>query len=219
MRKKVLLAFLIVSCLSMLQAAITSSTSITNGDKLFNGFTCSIVYGGGGGTPASCADITVTGTTDALGNLGIQFQLGAEANSFTTGPGSTVDILLGYNVTVVGSSNLLSDIHMSFNGNVTGTGSTNVSETVNNSGGVTIGQITVLNPPPVLNAQMDLTQQVTTASVTKDIFLSSGASGTANISFITQTFSQTGVPEPGSIVLLGTALLGITGLIRRRVRA
>ena len=208
---------LLFSATAAQAALLTGSLSITNGDKLFNNFTCSVTSQGSG-TPTSCGSINVNAFTDSFGNLGIQFTF---ADNVTT-LNSNTDITLGYDVAVVGSSNLISDIHMSFNGNITGSGSTNVTETVNGviPATATIGQITVQNPPPVLDALIPLSQNVSKAHVIKDILTQVGSSaGTADISAISQTFSQTGVPEPTSVVLFGTILLGVTSILRRRAQA
>jgi hypothetical protein len=180
------------------------------GDKVFSNFTCSVVVVGTG-TPTSCTGIDVSGATDQFGNEGLRFQTGANVNV----PGSTVDILIGYDVLAL--AGLISDIHLAFNGSVTGTGFTNVTETVTGliPAAGTVGQAVVQNPPPVLDVTINLSQLQRSVRVMKDVFLGAGAGpGSATISFVDQFVSQ--VPEPVSMALFGLAALGVTA--RRRWR-
>jgi hypothetical protein len=194
--------------------AITSAGSIVVGDKTFSNFTCNVVIAGTA-TPTDCSAIDVTGSIDQFGNVGLRFQTGANVNT----SGSTIDILIGYDATVTSGSQLISDVHLVFNGSVTGTGFTNVTETVVGlipvSIGV-IGQVSVQNPPPTFSANIDLSQLSSSVRVTKDVFLGAGTSGSATVSFVDQFLSQT--PEPGSLALLGTAFFGFGAALRRRLK-
>jgi hypothetical protein len=195
--------------------AITQAGSIVVGDKTFSNFTCNIVIQGTA-TPTSCSAIDVSGSIDQFGNVGLRFQTGANVNT----AGSTIDILINYDATVTSGTQLISDVHLVFNGAVTGTGFANVTETIIGlvpvSNGV-IGQVQVQNPPPSFSANIDLSQLSSSIRVTKDVFLGAGSGpGSATVSFVDQFLSQT--PEPGSLALLGTAFFGFGAALRRRLK-
>lgn len=190
------------------------TSPLTVGDKTFTNFTCTITYFHQEALPSACAQIAVLADTDSYGNLGIDFAGNFNAyNTALYGEG-IVDILIGYTVTA--PSALITDLHMVFNGAVTGLGATHVAETVNAGAGI-IAQIDVGNPlletGVVLNGG-----PYTFLNVRKDIELSAGTvlDGSATMSDIGQYFSQTTVPEPASILLFGTLLLGCGALLRKR---
>ena len=190
---------------------------------LFSNF--SLVQSGnaasGGGAGIAVSPISTPGNEGFLFNPAIG----------VSGSGNTWDDLISYTACVttdrmtcsgaVGISNL----ELSFNGAFTGTGSTNVTEhycfnpTTTPVGpgcltpGMGGGQIQVTNPPPTFTAQVFFAPQSAVA-VSKDIFATTGSNGTANISSVINQFST---PEPMSLVLLGSGLLGL-GMVRRRVR-
>jgi hypothetical protein len=192
----------------------TSGGTITVGDKIFSNFTCSVT-----GTGASCTTIDVVGVIDPVtGLIGLTFQ----APAFNNTPNTNLDILINYTATVLpGFNNLISDVHLGFNGSVTGSGFINVTETVRGplpgSPNNVLGQAFVQNPPPIFTSDILLSAPASSIRVTKDILLGVGTTaGSASLSFVDQFLSQT--PEPGSLALLGTAFFGWGVAMRRRFR-
>lgn len=174
--------------------------NITVGDKLFDNFSCTKA---GTGTPGACGDINVN-TLDTI-DYGIEFQAGFFAAAL-----NTVDFLLQFDVTVLDPSYLLNDVHLLFNGAVTGDGFANVVETITNLDAVygTVNQflaqivVNTTNPPASLSASADLAYATKKIHVQKDVLLTGGNNGTSTISFIDQRFSQVQVPEPSTLLAL-----------------
>jgi len=220
-----LLALLSLVCLTVGSGATANATSLANlieyqgtiivGDKQFSNFQATLTPSGPTTAPPDLTGITVTGITIS-GNNGLEFTGGLFA-----GAGSSLDLLLSYDVTVLDPNFMISDIHLIFNGSVTGTGFTNVTETVLTLDQTSVlGQVQVTNPPPDFDNIILIDPPVSAAHVKKDIFLFGSGSvdipGTATISFIDQVVSQTAIPEPSSLFLLGTGIMGLAARLRRR---
>jgi len=172
------------------------------GDKLFKDFT--FIKSGDFPAGFGADDINVIGIQDFYGNFGIRYQGGISPNL-----GGTGDIFLTYTVQVLSQGLLISDLHLAYNGGqISG-----VTEQALYQGQV-VGQIEVHNPPPVFQAYTDIIPPRPELQVQKDIFVRSLAGGVIFISNIDQTFSQ--VPEPTTVVLVCTGLLGLLALARRR---
>ena len=195
---------------------IATNGTITQGDKFFSEFSLTMTAQGPNTAPADASGIKVKGITSG-GLNGLEFSGGMFA-----GVDSSLDLILSYKVTVLDPNLALSDIHLLFNGSTTGTGFTNITETVIAPDGFTvIGQATVTNPPKNLDETINLDQLVVSAFIKKDIFLFGGDDGTATITFVDQLFSQDqrppqNIPEPASILLLGSGFGAIWARVRRR---
>jgi len=181
-------------------------------DKLFSGFE---VTG-----DLHSSDFTIAQIFDnPPAEIGFQWQL-----SLSAGPGQHFDVSLSYIVATLSGLPLIDDADLVIAGSYTYPGFATVGENVcpgyNYIGGC--------SPPLYMNAYFGpVTQQtsdhvdfapVSVVAIEKDIAVNGGADGFADLSLLTQTVSQTGIPEPLSLLLMGSGLLAL-GVIRKRKSA
>jgi hypothetical protein len=210
-------------------ASMTTCPTATLDQYLVPNFTCmsgNLLFSNFAYSPtASPVGVLVPATVISVtpqvmtGNEGFQFTDGWNVGTQAGNTNSFQDSLISFTISTVDHANTLNQLTLFFNGSFTGTGLANVTEQYCAGGTLTscpqaTGQIKVTNPPMSFNDTVFFAA-VNTVSVSKDINVSSGTNGTANISQVINTFQQSGVPEPMSCFLLGSGLLGL-GLLRKR---
>jgi len=183
------------------------------GDKTMSGFVYSPI---GDMPPAS--DVNVLGFKDPDGNWGLSFH-----GTFLDLPGGGIsDAMIRFVVNIdpaaLRQGFRISDAHMFLNGVGVGPNSLfsvdesfapdsnqtlSVYQSTINGGATKLSDATIFSPP------------LTTLHVTKDILAIAAANGAlpARATVIDQSFSQTIVPEPTSLVL---SLVGLIGLVAYR---
>ena len=186
--------------------AVTSNPSLSINGLNFSNFGCSLTMGGKAATPSSCDQINVGTITNP--GAGIAFTSG-----FTASHNSFDDAVLSYNVS---SATGISAVGLDFNGTFAGWGISSVTETIFSDGkqvGFAKVSCNLESDGCSYTDSISLNGVYNNLSIQKDINVT-GVQGKAQISYVDQTFTAT--PEPGSTALLGTGLLGVAGLLRRR---
>ncbi len=198
---------------------VPASPVVGQGIELSDFSYSAIAFGGALAPPATSVNIKGS-TLDTggpilglpPGEFGVQFQLPLAVIS-----GQTVDILLSYEVTALNGFKI-HDAYLAGNPAATGSGLSSVTETVSTLGGVNLlplpGSLVISAPPGIeTDGPVTLLSDQTSIVVTKDIIVTGGEDGTATLSFMTQGYSLTGIPEPTSMALLG---IGMSGFIAFR---
>jgi hypothetical protein len=160
------------------------------------------------GSPPAAADITVRAFGPFGNESGISF-----SGAFFAPAGTTVDYALTFNVTAP-KGELLNDATLSavLNLPIGTTGNVSIGENIYNAvTGTLLGSLSVSGPSTSPTDTINFAG-VNSIFVQKDILVIGGSLG-AGVSIINQGFSSTGVPEPGSMALLG---IGMTGFLAFR---
>jgi hypothetical protein len=222
--------FLLITALAGIAAAAPLCTTATMAvydvpgfscqisDKIFSEFTYAPSSGGNG---VAVPDTAVTLTPDFSNpsNPGFHFSSSAwTVSSLATDTfDSFVDSTINFRVTVVGNQPFLEDNTLTLDSFfVSGPGAFAAVDESYNPDPSGLGLHVNSGPPPT-TVDHSVFPNVSTIHVTKDLFIGAeaGTTSTASISQFSENFSESQVPEPMGFVLLGSGLLGL-GVIRRR---
>jgi hypothetical protein len=177
-------------------------------DKQFDNFN----YGPTGQSPLA-GEVTVTGEFSD-GMAGLRFNAGWNAQY-----PENLDWTLGYDVKIISGNLLITDIHLAAAISVEDGGYGIIQEQA--SDGSHIVGLASVNSNGKYEDTVDLEYPLSTVTILKDLNLdASGGSGgaTASFSIMDQYISQSAIPEPSALLLLGSGLLGAGITIRRRQR-
>ena len=217
-------AFADVCPSSTLDKYLGSGYSCGIDDKTFFDFSYSSSSNPGGyGIPASGVSVSPINTP---GNPGFLFN--APWTVSTNSGVIMLDSLIGYTVTVNQGGQAITDLTLAMVGfDAIGTGEISIDETYCLGGilpvcsGGTEGTL-VLNYTSKGGATSQTVNfaGVTEISVEKDILLTAGTNGQAAVSGVYNQFSEGSgtTPEPSSALLFGTGVIGLAGVLRRKLR-
>jgi len=187
-----------------LSTYLAAGFSCTLDGLTFSSFSASFNQSGGAANPGA-AGITITPT---LAGLVFDFTGGWVVSS-----GQTLDTIVRF--TIDSASPIISDLSLTLvAAGCSGPGAVGLTENAASVGASLFTSCT--------NGSVDLTTHTATFSpvssltVVKDLTLSGGTTGSASVSEFTNAVSD--VPEPGTLALFGTGLLGLASLIRRKLR-
>ncbi len=181
---------------------LVNGGDILVGDKDFTDFTIS------GDFQASQVNIT---PIIENGDFGIRF-----SGALVAG-GSAMDLILGYQVSVTNSPDLIADANLLFNGVVVGgPGLAEVVEQVYTNNNMFYGQMDVFATQTTnqLSASLPIVPPQPFLNINKDVLITASLPAFSSISTIDQTFTQ--VPEPSALVLVAAGFTGLALLRRRR---
>lgn len=184
-------------------ADLNGGASITAGNLTFSDFTIIVT----GSADPNLADYTVL-------TLPTGFRIVGGVGAFNAEQG---DVSVSYAVSASAGSSV-DEASLGFNGAAMGTHSgATVSEDLSASGSpIASAMVFQLGSGASQKTDSVSFASETSFTVDKNIFVKADSNGLATLSFVDQTFAL--VPEPGSLLLMGSGLMGLLAFGRKRQR-
>lgn len=211
----------------LLSDLIASGGTIQVGDKLFSDFGYASASPDAPGADGIDVIPIPPGGTDPFGNFGIRFNLAG----FDTPGGGPTDFVITFSVEATSPRFLITDAVLSSNLAIAGTPPADefpFGQIVETISAEDVGIVGVLDNFVTKTSSTPGLQDITTFDppgafqklfVTKDVLLNSTDDGIVTLSVIDQSFSQTVIPEPSSIIMGGMGVLFGIGCAWRRRKA
>jgi hypothetical protein len=191
--------------------------SVTVGDKIFTGFG----YSGTNNMP-SAANVNVLGLKDSAGNWGLRFQGGFQDIPGGDASDAHISFMVEVSAAMQAEGWRITDAHLAIAGAATGGDESYfiVDESLSN-GQLLEAYVTTLGPGTTQTNKLTdakVFAPVAKLNVIKDILANAAAGNIlpARGTVIDQSFSQSIIPEPASLGMMGLALVGLAGVARRR---
>jgi len=206
-----------------LMGDLLNGTSITVGDKLFDNWAIEVLIDDAGTFDPT--GIEVIGINDNPLNPGLSF---LSNGAFYVEDGDWLDIEISFKVTVLNPSLFINGVSLEMTDGVMTKldgglfGTVVIGEDIGTTEGD--NDLSAFDPWVEWDPEFGIVALSDAVSldpiseiwVLKDIFLTSEAGGTVSLDGFQQRFSQTPVPEPSTMLLLGFGLVALGGYVRRK---
>jgi PEP-CTERM motif len=192
---------------------VSPTTSITIGDKQFDGFSFEL-FGGGGlccTPPFGASEISVTPLIDGDGNVGLRFE-GPFSKAAAVDGGQPWGFLISFDVATLDSRLRIDGSRLAFDAVTTEGGFAEVISILRTSSGEFVEDLFVIAADTFTQLEDRSQLAVPLDRVRSGLGFGAAGVGTVDFTKVDQTFTQTRVPEPSVFALLGLGLFTVAAV-------